>query len=399
MAVLLLGAGAVIDWGAPSTSQITDEIIADSTFRSYQDQPLGEWINHKLAGLYSRDPESINFETIANSIEYLSTFFSSKYRPAFSEFKNLMPAFFTERDDLMEILWFDRIYQTKNNEWVVDGREQGQIFWNDYDAFFASVYRYYINKVVSLVEKYSKRLEEHHGLNGQLDWFLKSLKEPIRCYTTNYDRFIPLISKLPIFEGFTENSKNELVFDPTTVLNNSQVNCWYNLHGSVHFKKSGFNSVKYEKEKFIRNFGIGSGSVEDNDQDSRRLLQSNLITGFNKSSRILLDPYSQFYHRFYADCLEAKKIYVIGYSFTDFHLNRALRTALTINEDVTIEIISYHEYSQLFKEWQSLDQLEGNMHNIQLLNSLFGRVATSDTADRINIWLQGFKKFLEKYTN
>lgn len=73
--VILTGAGSVIPWNAPNTWEITKALLNDRTFRSYTGQPVGDWIYHKLTGLYHKDKQSVNFETIINSLEYLITFF------------------------------------------------------------------------------------------------------------------------------------------------------------------------------------------------------------------------------------------------------------------------------------------------------------------------------------
>ncbi|MCF8428447.1 MAG: hypothetical protein K9I36_17060, partial [Bacteroidia bacterium] len=254
--IILTGAGAVIPWGAPTTKDITQTLLSDRTFRSYTGQPIGSWIYHKLIGLYHRDPESVNFETIINAIEYLITFFSSKHRESISKFKNLMPAFFVEKDDLWEILWFDKIYKKNNGMWQSHNESSKfYSFWNDADYFFESVLRYFLNLIIQQIEGYSETIDDKPKLNNLLNEFLGSIKNPVGCYTTNYDRIIPAAYKGEMFEGFTKDSEGELKFDLKKVLTDEKSNIYYNLHGSAHYDLDWPGNVKYAPGKFIYNFG------------------------------------------------------------------------------------------------------------------------------------------------
>ena len=144
--VMLIGAGGMIPWGAPTTNKLTEIIRTDRSFKTYTGQPAGDWFYNKLAGLYHKDTQSINFETILNSIEYLTTFTSSKYRDSISMYKNIMPAFLEEKESLMELLLFDRIYEKRNDYWYIERNKYKSVgIWNDYDYFFDNLYKHYIN--------------------------------------------------------------------------------------------------------------------------------------------------------------------------------------------------------------------------------------------------------------
>ena len=97
--------------------------------------------------------------------------------------------------------------------------------------------------------------------------------------------------------------------------------------------------MKYSPKKHIYDFGRGAS--DKTDQDNKKVINSNIITGFNKTSRILTTPYSQFYHRFYQDCIIAENIYIVGYSFGDIHINKAIKTASLINKKLKIYCVTY----------------------------------------------------------
>src|SRR5437762_1865903 len=89
--VILTGAGGAVPWNAPKTTEITQKICQDKTFSSRTGQPIGLWFLNKLQNFYHRDPESVNFETMLNSVDWLCSFYSSQRRGGFSEFKIQLP--------------------------------------------------------------------------------------------------------------------------------------------------------------------------------------------------------------------------------------------------------------------------------------------------------------------
>jgi hypothetical protein len=400
--IILSGAGAVVPWGAPSTKEITEEIISDNLFISDTGQTIGEWIYHKLLGFYHQDKDLVTFETILNAIEYLNTFFLSKEKAGGTSNKNLMPAFLNIKDDIWEILWFDKIYKKESGLWTAGDERTSPLFWYDNASFFLTVFRHFINKIASKIEAYSKKSGDNPVLNNLFNEFLQSQGGIIRFYTTNYDRIIPAIFKLKLFEGFTQN-KDGWKFNLAKVLNDKNINTYYNLHGSVHYKLDFPDNVMFDPNEYFSDFG--SGASNKNDQDGKEIINSNIITGFNKSSRILTNPYSQFYHRFYEDCLTADKIFIIGYSFGDIHLNTAIKTASFAKKDLKIVCIDYMVYNdksinkETLSDWiyanQNKNFLDPNYkHRLgQILNPF--DALDPNNSDRIKIYRKGFQQFLE----
>jgi hypothetical protein len=397
--IIFTGAGAAIPWGAPKTEDITKAILSDRTFRSYTGQPIGEWLCHRLKGLYHKDPETINFETIINSLEYLVTFFSSKQRESIAKYKNLMPAFFVENDDIWEVLWFDRIYEKDKGFWRSNNeRYQFYSMWDDSDYFFEFVYRLFINIIVKHVEEYSNAVNKKGELNSSLNEFLTSIRNPLRCYTTNYDRIIPKAYTGEMFEGFSSDGE-KLKFNLDRVLTDESSNIYYNIHGSVHFDIDFPGNVKYVPDKYIYNFGHGASDF--NDQDKRRIINSNIITGFNKPSRILTVPYLQYYHRFYQDCLFAEKIYIVGYSFGDIHINNAIKTASIVNKDLKIICVSYMVYNEEIdietkSDWVALERKGERYLSEEFRYNIYEGIADLKNIDRISIYRKGFEQFLKR---
>lgn len=402
--VVLTGAGASIPWNGPTTYSITQRICQDKTFISRTGQPLGLWFLNKLQSFYHKDPERVNFETILNSIDWLCSFYSSLLRGGYSKFKVQLPVFFKGVNDLEDIVDFQRIYQIKNNSWYSHNeRFNFYGFWNDVDYFFENVYRLFVNIIIQEIESYEQNClnETFNPLNENLKQFISGFSNNriVRAYTLNYDRIIPKVSGIDFFEGFDPNNNGISKYNNHKVLTNYKTNCFYSLHGSIHYEQDWPGHVKFESEKGIYNFG--SSSSDGNDQESRKLINSNIITGLNKSSRIMQNPFSQFYHTFYADCLKADTIYIFGYSFSDIHINKAIMEGLQVNANQKILIVDkfvledeinvdeFSEKTDLFHPYSNeCEILLGNNPN-------FYSVCNKDALERVFYFRKGLEAFLE----
>ncbi|PNW26935.1 SIR2 family protein [Formosa algae] len=69
------------------------------------------------------------------------------------------------------------------------------------------------------------------------------------------------------------------------------------------------------------------------------MVVSNIISGYQKTQKLSVAPFRQMQSAFDRDCLFTEKIYIIGYSFGDKHINEMIRVAITHNPNVKIIII------------------------------------------------------------
>lgn len=399
--IILNGAGAAIPWGAPSTNQITNKICQDNLFKSRTGQPLGDWIYQKLKQFYHFDPESVNFETILNAVDWLCSYYSAELRQGHSKFKTQIPAFFSGREELNEIIDYNRIYPFDKNRWKCENpRLKFYAFWDDHDYFFEAVYRYFINLIIEEVAGYDKNCLDikYETLNKSFNNFLSSCsdKSVIRAYTLNYDRIINKLSDVTFFEGFELNNENELKFNREKVLTDFQTNSIYSLHGNIYYNQDWPRNVKIADNPI---YNYGDNSSDDNDQESRKLINSNIITGLNKSSRILQNPYSQFYYTFYNDCMKAEIIFIVGYSFTDIHINKAIIEGSIINKNQKIIVVGYDPINEEdintynpTSDYIQLSNRKAEMfldpnHGIYNINEV-------ENSDRIFYFRKGFENFL-----
>lgn len=291
--VILLGAGAVIPMGAPSTKILTEKI---KNIKGMSD------ITDMLDNYYNADS---NFETYIAAIESLLSYsISNQTIGKTPSNSNILPALYNyKRDDLNDVEWAWMIYSDCINSVIseIKGYAHTDISKN-WDDYFT-----YLNKELSQ--------------GGHL-----------KIYSLNYDRVIPLLwknRKFKIYEGTDEQGNFE--FDLKRF---EESKCTYfNLHGSIHLKSD--NSISdFTQSTYIAKL-IKGGNPGEN------ILFSPIITGYSKTQRILSEPFNFGVSAFYADINSASDITIIGYSFGDAHINAIIRQKLFINNRVKITIVDF----------------------------------------------------------
>lgn len=169
-------------------------------------------------------------------------------------------------------------------------------------------------------------------------------------YTLNYDRIFKILLNdidLSFFEGFdvTNSIKDMegLRANVPKILNDSNCNVYYNLHGSVFWKVLALNNNGLPQPEVVY---TGFPNLPMNDEQANVQIEkgkpvylTNIITGYQKAQKAMITPFKQMHFSFDRDCTNAKKIYIVGYSFGDEHINECLKTALRFNNNLLLEII------------------------------------------------------------
>ena len=210
-ALVLAGAGASIDFGAPSTDDLTDfieeKLLADPLMRDCGGDRAWTEIRHTLSEYYDdgrhshRHPDTVNFEHIYHCAHELIFTFKPihgavrEYRPI------LVP--FVERHSAV----------TK-------------------DALRALIYR----MAGFILDELSAACEPPIEHLASLSAFVAKLKEDhvTRIYTTNYDDFF-LQANRDLYTGFSPaSSPDQKSLDRQEFWSADDRDCVYHLHGSVH---------------------------------------------------------------------------------------------------------------------------------------------------------------------
>jgi hypothetical protein len=367
--VVLFGAGSAISWGGPSTFELT-ELTLSTGFNCCDNKTrITKFLFDSLLSAGYRSTE-ITFETIINLIEELIVYYS----PVDSKGKtpSLLKVLFSSHFE-DKILNYSVVYTNENkSRFRLQIPKNVDYVWQHLPAFkgeapeqcyFQLLLIEILTSINARVSKYayhtgsySVLLREENQTNNALflKW-LESLKEDsgiLRFYTLNYDRNFKILSLragiTEMFEGFdcgeTIEPETEVTSNIRKIINDFDCHCYYNLHGSAFWEVESRDYNLLPKNEILLRAApqLQINSAESSVvqiENGRSLLISNIITGSQKASKKLLSPYRQMFSAFDKDCTNADKLFIIGYSFGDEHINLSIKTAIEANLNLKIYIV------------------------------------------------------------
>jgi len=380
--VVLLGAGAAMPWGGISSSQLKDLFIADTNYRTKDGTTIGKYLFDILDGFYGHDCS--NFETFLAALETILNYIlnatntgginegNTSFTPAILKLKN-------EIEDLL----------------VGKTIDEKRVYCGD-------LFRHFVNLVVDKIDEYNNSVldDKFETINNRLIAFAKyflNRNYSVKFYTTNYDNIVPQIfeEQFKVYEGFYKSSSIDKRFnfnlDAFRVARLSH----FNIHGSI-FLKHTMVGIQYETlysssaQHLLYALPINAGNP------SERLLFSPIITGYNKTQRIVNKPFNFGFSAFTNDLNNCEGLLTVGYSFSDPHINCILSSFTHWNKTQFIHVTKCNgnfdnpnnrEYAQLDYSVTSLYKEEEN-------DTWF-----HDSSKRKHIYKQGFSNFLEETSN
>jgi hypothetical protein len=300
-ALVLFGAGASIDYGAPSTATLTQAIEntvqADAIMRHTGGDVAFRNIRARLGDYLG----AVNFEQIYHCVHELIYTFSPP-AGAVDEYRPLLVPFIKTTLDL------------------------------DRQALEALA-----DKIVEVIyTEASNCCEAPLVPLGTLENFIAGLRRDwiTRIYTTNYDDFL-LQAAPDLYIGFDPAAPSPKRLDIGSFWNNEDQDCLLYLHGSVHM---GFpNPLPFEIGELgwfddrvqARQHALFQGGAAHR-MDGTGVLRTSIITGLDKLSRLQQRPFSHFYSALGRDAMLCDVIYVIGSGLADYHLNNWLHEARSL---------------------------------------------------------------------
>lgn len=207
-----------------------------------------------------------------------------------------------------------------------------------HENIIKSIYQKYILMILDIIHGKVKLKEIEGKLARFSDFFVKTLTHSVKGYvfTLNYDLLVETI----LLEKFSNNSftdfclpsgnykKLEIIkydFDPAISkeyfeYTNSQKVELHHLHGSLSF------FYDLERNKAIK-FKSEDIKIEDVyrrliNEEADKLIPA-IITGGGKSEKIMEYPFEYYFRELkrVCDTGEANKLFIVGYSFRDEHIN------------------------------------------------------------------------------
>jgi hypothetical protein len=335
--VILTGAGFPLMWGAP-TSYVLTEVVKKTVCQS-------ESINNRTKEMLC---DSDSFESILAAIEDQIYYKLGAYNQQY--------------------------YASFYNSNVCDDTEA---LWQ--------LYRDCINKIIKIIHKYESATIESSENIAPIRTFMNSNKvKSINYYTTNYDEIIQnAIQTNPLNYSIAEHDKQKITFT--------------NLHGSIHlsFKVHVQHEIyhndspdpSYLPEGALPCYGGNPGE---------QLLFTPIITGRNKTQRIMDKHFLHGFVTFANDLSRCNALIIMGYSFSDPHINAILRQ-YTYNRNVRIIIVTKESVI-------CGSAFEKAFNNVWLMN---GRYTSDSKTDilyhydnpNLDVYKKGAKSFIEQFGN
>jgi hypothetical protein len=216
---------------------------------------------------------------------------------------------------------------------VAPGLEHWNISGSDYtEAADAACYE--------ILDWFRERCDGASNPGHALPVGLKSLAASfdLRMFSLNYDD-LPFESGLDMYTGFRDDGR----FRPTYPWP-TDGHCLCQLHGSVRFGRidGEISAFSTRSEAAAARASRPSGGAA---HDGHRLGSAPMITGLRKADKALERPFGTYMHVFRDELLRSNRWLIVGYSFTDLHINSAMKQALANwkqrGDDVRAVIVDY----------------------------------------------------------
>lgn len=284
--VILCGAGFPLMWGAPKSDELAISIK--------------KIIRRKLVNNTSLCRKLLNndsFETIIAAIESLIYYSISSFN------KNYMTSFFKCQEDI-----------------------DSGILWELYEEC--------INTIIQRIEEYENRVLQDNNIKESIRslWtVLNTTFKSVKYNTTNYDEILPRV-----LNWDCEN------MDLATYAN--MQNTFSNLHGSIHLCKK-YNGWCYEIIHTEKTCRQNNAFLIEGGNPNELMIFFPIITGQNKVQRVMDMYFNRNIITFSNDLSDCNVLLIIGYSFSDPHINMLIKEFVSLEKTRVVVIDKMEEVS------------------------------------------------------
>ncbi|MGF9978907.1 SIR2 family protein [Viridibacillus arvi] len=386
----LLGAGAAIEVGGPTSINLTKSIIEESEFlRS---------ISVELDKYYGEN--NYSFEDLLHFIETASSYMTSS--SALKKYKPILGAFITISSMLNaeELIHARSIIYTK--VWDAIQLYDNELFISEknawYSDFWGNLNRQNNLDIITL--NYDTTIQQ--SLGSFTDGFLQ-------------EREVDNFSRLSLEE-----------------LNRKDISKVINLHGSIMF--GGFNIrnpeeanrysfeddfhelYKYSNYETAREMFFSTGKSSRVTQSGEIAEITPIITGLRKADKLIIPPYNAFHHYFFDSIRNNSGLLIVGYSFGDLHVNSIIDKITALHGDNRrIVVITYitpkqrdrwHPDNEFLMDddgWLTTEALSFYSKAAKdykpLGDTFYYNNPITSKDGRVKIYLEGFKQAVENHSN
>jgi len=372
---LILGAGASIEFGSPSTEALTtliekrlegDQWIqGNNVFATYQ------LIKGKLQEFLVK-PGTLHFEHIYHCIHELLQFSYEVSTEAFDEFRYLLQPFLSlkEKDDLLA------------------------------EDKLRCLEQRYIRFIYEII---SESCEAPKCPIEALSEFINALKKSniLRSYNLNYDDFC-FQADTSLYTGFEKNKVGRFLRE--SFFDMEGKHSLFHLHGSVRMnfphpdKDFDIGDLAWFEDK-KEALKYSSTPSSRRQMDGGQVATHPIVTGLDKLSKIQNIPFNYYYSMFPRDLFSSDLVILVGYGMSDLHINNWLTQARVSNPKQRLVIIDYISESDL--------HFSSSRKSIEWVHSL--RVKAAEPCvwkkgindgwliapdSKAVVWIKGFQPFL-----
>lgn len=345
---VLLGAGAMIPYGGPSTTELTQRLLDNKECNSF------------FNSVYNRTKKKANFEFLLSSIE------------------NLLDWKLANDDNNSKLLTsnilLEPIYEYKyRSKWDL---------WK--------IYKEAINDIIERIKDYdncnSFDVDKYKNLVDCIS--NEKQRSSIKIYSLNYDRLIPRIASkhgINFYEGFGNNGYEydlrKIATHPST---------FFNLHGSIYTSLVSGDVFKIIDTPIELEY---LQKINGGNPDEDKLFLP-IIAGYSKSQRIMSEPFNLGIAAFMNDCNTCSRLVIVGYSFGDPYINSILKRFIRF-DSTEIIIIDYYEGEQLSDKFRGIPYRVFGIPQAKFIRG--ESFLCLDKNHRIKLYLRGLEKYMAEF--
>lgn len=306
--LIIVGAGASIDFGLPSVSDI-DKVLDRCASKIFplDSDPTSNLYRHcrdAIQGYYATAPkpmlrEWVNFEEVLYQLNLLIPYLGDPNRRHGS-------------NALLSSTILPEVRAYGDTRQFVNGSVLGTLTSTLMDAL--------VDHFINACDQVNRTKQAELGELGQ---FLHDLRDrfEVGIITLNYDNvFTQAVSGL--HTGFDAATG---AFNPLSVLGRTDWGFIYHLHGSVHFAMTG--TAHHMHEISWTTTPVKGTAAHASVRNTQASIEgptypiSPIVAGYGKTQQILRQPFRTYFAQTNRLVHEADSLLFLGYGFGDLHLN------------------------------------------------------------------------------
>ena len=406
---ILIGSGATIELGAPSTNQITKDIIKPNTFQNYVEKNYFTAVSKVYERLKESYPEKPNFEHIFHILEMLYSY--DKVWIGNCKNPDIFPLF---------------------SPFVVP--QKGIIEDNERQWLFSLISQCQLN-IMQMVNEYDEKYRDKKDTDYV--WYKNFWQKfnGFNLFNLNYDTTIE--NSIDTFnDGFVNSDDNRFQkFNPNKLYEDDEPYKICHLHGCIQFYNQRYKDInhdvyeygnydmyKWQTFKEVESMMKGSGGSSPYTQSGETTYIGPIITGLRKIDKLTVAPYNYYHHFLNDSILKNKSLLIVGYSFGDLYINDLIeRMNLLYGQEKRIVVITYLEYEKeqdcdgtIYRTFCDLDATMNNVRDLLFVKKMMhddnfkfrhlDKTITNEdpyeSKDKtVQLYVYGFKSAVEKHSD